>query len=217
MPRDLEMFEVDMPAGGKMHLRDEEEVDFWTTLIERYRRDYRLSKVNDLTQLGTLVLQHLSMYRAQREMSGIAWVTPEGEIGPKLVSVEISMTRMGDLQGTIQRCSREIREIEKSMGIDAKTRQQQGSQTIPDYLGRLKRFGREMGIHISKRTQAYELFVGELRWRVRLEQNGDLEDKAYHDCTPEQILSWCRGELEKLAEIDRRFAHERGKLVVGKL
>ncbi|GAC1529985.1 MAG: hypothetical protein NVS3B1_22060 [Marmoricola sp.] len=213
--QDLDLFDVDLPAGGMMHLRDKEEVDLWTVLSERYRRDYRLSKVNDLTMLGNLLLQHLTMFRAQREMSGVKWVSEDGRT--KLKSVEISDTRMGNLQESVQRASREIREIEKAMGIDAKTRQQAGSQTIPDYLARLKRFGREMGIHISHRTHAYEEFVNELSWRVRLEQNGDTEDKAYHECTPEGILKWTREQLEVLEEVDRKFALEKNKLVLGKI
>lgn len=214
--QDLEMFDVKLPAGGSMHLRDREEVDLWQTLSRRYQRDYRLTKVNDLTMLGTLLLQHLSMFRAQREMSGVQWQEhPDGS--PKLAAIEVKPARMTALGEVVQRASKEIREIERAMGIDAKTRAQQGTQTIPDYLARLKRFGREMGIHISARTHAYELFVNELRWRVRLAQNGDAEDIAYHSCTPEQILGWIDGELERLAEIDRTFAAEKQKLVVGKL
>ncbi len=214
--QDLNMFEVKLPAGGKMHLRDREEVDLWVTLSKKYQRDYRLVKVNDLTMLGTLLLQHLAMFRAQREMSGVQWQEhPDGS--PKLAAIEVKPARMTALGEVVQRASKEIREIERAMGIDAKTRAQQGTQTIPDYLARLKRFGREMGIHISKRTHAYELFVNELRWRVRLAQNGDAEDRAYHEATPDQILKWCREQLEVLEQVDRDFAHEKNKLVVGKI
>lgn len=217
MPRDADMHEVEMPAGGHIQLRDEKEVELWGNLAERYRRDYRLNKVNDLMALGNVLLQSLTAYRAQRVLSG--WVPDIDEDG--LVTgykqAEPSQRQVADAQETIQKASKEIREIEKAMGIDAKTRAASGSQTIPDYIARLKRFGREYGIHISRRVHAYEEFVGELKWRVRLEQNGDPEDKAYHDCTPEGILKWVREELDKLEQVDIDFAQERGKLVVGKL
>jgi hypothetical protein len=62
---------VELPGGGTIHLQSEEEVDRWNTLSESYQRDYKLTKINDLTQLGSLLQQHISMYRAQVGLSGM--------------------------------------------------------------------------------------------------------------------------------------------------
>jgi hypothetical protein len=215
---DPDKLTVDLPAGGQVHLLDLDEVDFWVTLSQRYQADYKLRKVNDLTSLGTLLMLHLTLFRAQRSLSGIEPEYDEdGLFTGNYKRVKVSASAQADLTATISRVSKEIRDNEKGMAIDKRSRDLAGDQDIPNYMARLKKFGREMGIHISKRVIAYELFVNELSWRVRLEQNGDAEDKTYHNATPEGILAWAREELEKLREVDERFAQEKQKLVVGKL
>lgn len=214
---DDSQLEVELPAGGKIHLLDSEEVDLWVTLSQRYQNDYKLKKVNDLTSLGTLLMHHLALFRAQRALSGIQPQYDDEDLFTGIERVKVTPSDAAGYSMEINRSSKEIREMEKVMGIDKKSRDAAGDQDVPNYLKRLKAFGREMGIHISKRVHAYEEFVNELRWRVRLEQNGDPEDKQYEECTPELILRWARGELDKLAEIDKQFAEEKQKLVVGKL
>jgi hypothetical protein len=214
---DPETLEVDLPAGGKMHLLDEE-VDLWTNLSQRYQSDYRLRKVNDLVALGSILMHQLTLFRAQRALSGLVPKYDDDELFTgQFERIKVTQSASQAATQDIARASKEIRELEKSLGIDKKGRDAAGDQDIPTYLRRLKAFGREMGIHISKRVHAYEEFVNELRWRVRLEQNGDPEDKAYHDCTPEGILKWADAQLEHLTEVDKEFAREKGKLVVGKL
>jgi hypothetical protein len=220
----VHMLEVELPGGGTIHLQTEDEVERWRQLSERYRKDYRLSKVNDLTMLDTLLIHQVTLYRAQRAMSGME---PEFEDDPttsgvrvptgRYVKTEIKSASLRQYQDTINTASKEIREIEKAMGIDKKSRDQQGNETVAEWITRLKAVGHEYGIHIANRVKAYEEFAMNLRWRVRLEQNGDAEDRAHHDCTPEGIIKWAREELEKLEEIDRRFAHEKGKLAIGRV
>jgi hypothetical protein len=71
------------------------------------------------------------------------------------------------------------------------------------------------GLHVSKRVTAYEEFVMELRWRVRLNENGDAEDKHYEDCDDAGIIKWARAQLAELEEADKKFASEEGALVIG--
>jgi hypothetical protein len=220
MPRqvDASTLEVDLPAGGKMHLLDTEEVELWVELARRYQKDYKLKKVNDQATLGTILMHHLTLFRAQRGLSGLEPEYDEDDLFTgEFKRVKVSQTASAAYTMEIQRASKEIREQEKVLGIDKRAREAAGDQDIPNYLKRLKAFGREMGIHVSKRVHAYELFVNELRWRLRLEQVGDAEDKTYHNATPEGILKWASEELEKLAEIDKEFAKEKQHLVVGKL
>jgi protein subunit release factor A len=217
------MLEVELPGGGPIHLQTEDEVERWRNLSERYRKDYRLSKVNDLTMLDTLLIQQITLFRAQRALSGME---PEFRPDPiaevevptgQYVKRELKPAERRELQDSITTASKEIREIEKAMGIDKKSRDQQGNETVPEYIARLKAIGHEYGIHVANRVKAYEEFAMNMRWRVRLEEQGDAEDKAHHECTPEGIVTWARRELEKLEEIDRRFAHEKGKLAVGRV
>lgn len=215
---DADALEVDLPAGGRLHLLSIEEVDLWTGMSERYQQEYRLRKVNDLAGLGTILMHQLTLYRAQRGLSGLEPRYDEDEVFTgEFERVKVSQTAAAGYTAEISRASKDIREQEKMLGIDKKSRDAAGDQDIPTYLRLLKQFGREYGIHISRRVHAYEEFVNELRWRVRLEQNGDGEDKQYMECTPDGILKWAREQLEVLAEADRVFAKEKQKLVVGKL
>jgi hypothetical protein len=210
---------VELPGGGTIHLQSEEEVDRWTTLSESYQRDYKLTKINDLTQLGSLLQQHISMYRAQVGLSGMRQEYDEEGLptGKWIKDEDRKPADDKRDQEAMNSASKEIREIEKAMGIDAKSRSQTGDETVRDYVTRLKQAGYDYGIHISERVLAFENFTMELRWRLRLEQNGDAEDKAYEDCTPDGICKWARDELAALETVDREFAHDKGKLVLGRL
>lgn len=215
--------EVELPGGGSIHLQTEDEVERWSSLSERYRKDYRLSKVNDLTNLDTLLIHQITLYRAQRAMSGMepeftTDAASDVEIPTgRYVKQEVKSAQLRQFQDTINAASKEIREIEKAMGIDKKSRDQQGNETLGEYVARLKAIGHEYGIHIANRVKAYEEFAMGMRWRVRLEEVGDAEDRAHHDCTPDGIVKWARKELERLEEVDRRFAHEKGKLAIGRV
>jgi hypothetical protein len=215
---DASTLEVDLPAGGKLHLLDTEEVELWVELARRYQKDYKLRKINDQATLGTILMHHLTLFRAQRGLSGLEPEYDEDDLFTgEFKRIKVTQTASAAYTMEIQRASKEIREQEKTLGIDKRQREAAGDQDVANWISHLKRFGREMGIHIHGRVHAYELFVNELRWRLRLEQVGDAEDRTYHDCTPEGILKWANDELVKLAEIDKEFAAEKQRLVVGKL
>lgn len=211
-------YEVELPAGGVMYLTTPEEVDLWRKSAERYIEDYHLTKTNDLVLLGAILQQQIELFRAQRALNGME---PEldnaGVPSGKYRQIELDADDRAKYVKMLNTASGEIRGLEKSLGIDKVTRESGGAVTIESYLRTLKAAAHERGIHISKRIIAYENFVEELRKRLRMLENLDAEDKAYHDITPERILEWADGELQQLAEVDKKFSRERGKLYVGKL
>jgi hypothetical protein len=48
-------------------------------------------------------------------------------------------------------------------------------------------------------------------------RNLDGEDLAEMRMSPETVLEWAWNELDKLDEADKKFAHEKGRLIVGKV
>ena len=190
-------FRVDLPAGGSLHLNDADEVQLWNESAKRYIDDYGLVKANDLMLLGAILSQGIAMYRAQRELND-----------PK---------KAGSAQNTISKASEQIREIEKALGIDKKSREAGGQHTVGNYVQTLKRAAHEKGVHISKRVKAYESLANELRWRIRLLRNGDDEDRGYHGITEESIIKFAEDELAKLEAEDKRWAREKGRIFVGRL
>ena len=188
---------VALPAGGTLVLQDHEEVVMWNDAMQRYMQDYSLVKANDLILLGAILSQALIMYRAQNEL-----------LDPK---------KAGPAQTRIQKAAEEIRNLEKALGIDKKTREQGGKHTVSDYVTTLKRAAHEKGIRIAERTKAYEAFMMELRWKLRLLRNGDVEDRRHHGLTKDTILAWAEGELARLEEEDKKWAREKGRVFVGRL
>lgn len=192
-------FTVELPAGGTLTLDDAEEVDLWNTATERYLEDYAINKQGDKLLLGAVLSQQLAMFRAQRQMQD-----------PKLRK---------EARKTITEAAAEVRELEKALGIDKKTREAGGQHTVASYVTNLKRAAHEKGIHISARVKAYEKFAMELRQIIRLLRNGDAEDRQYHrDSTSEKtVVEWAEKRLAELEELDKQWARDKGAIALARI
>lgn len=211
-------FMVELPAGGRLHLQTPDEVELWDTALTRYREDYVLQKHNDLVTLGALLQQQIVLFRAQTAINGMVPETDrQGVPTGRYRREEIEGSELAGYQKALTEAAKEMRALEKQLGIDKATRESGGAHTVDNYITTLKRAAHQRGIHISKRTLAYEAFVNDLRWRIRMLFHSDAEDRAYHNITPKSVLQWVEGELVKLEDVDKKFASERGKLYLGKL
>lgn len=210
-------FEVELPAGGSLLLHSLEEVDLWEESAKRYVQDYQLTQQNDLLLLGAILSQQLAMFRAQQRMNGM---TPEldGKGAPtgQYVRKELKVADMGAAQSTIVKASTEIRELEKALGIDKKTREAGGAHNVQNYVQTLKAAARQYGVHLSKRMQKYELMAMEARWRIRLLRNGDAEDRRYHGITEQKVIDWLEEQLVELEKADQEFAREKHRVFIGR-
>lgn len=210
--------EVDLPAGGKLHLQTPEEAELWERTRDRYKSDYSLTKTNDLVLLGAILTQNLAMFRAQQAINGMeAELDGQGVPTGRYKSVKVGVRDASAAQQMVLNAAKEIRELEKALGIDKKTRDAGGGDSIAGYLGSLKIAGRQLGIHITKRTKAYEEFCMEMRWRIRVLDHGDAEDKAHHGISEQSIIEFARQRLGELEEIDKKFAQAKGSVFAGRL
>lgn len=209
-------YEVELPAGGRLHLQNADEVDLWERSHERYVEDYHLSKLNDLVLLGGLLQQQILLFRAQREINGME---PEMDDQGVPTGKWVPMTDpdVGAATQQLTKATEQIRALEKSLGIDKISRESGGQHNLQHYLQTLKRAAHERGIRITERTLAYEKFCKGLQWRIRLLQNGDAEDRRYHNISEQSVLAWADGELKSLEQVDKDFANQKGKLYIGKL
>jgi hypothetical protein len=209
--------EVELPAGGKLALQTVEEVDMWDRTAAKYRGDYALSKTNDLILVGAILTQNLAMFRATQAINGMEPQLNNGVPTGQYVHKPVKATDAAKYQRMILEAAKEIRELEKSLGIDKKTRDAGGGDSIAGYLGSLKIAGRQLGVHITKRTKAYEEFAMEMRWRIRVLRHGDDEDRLHHGITEDSIIGFAETRLAELEQIDKDFANQKGKMFVGKL
>jgi hypothetical protein len=207
--------EVDLPAGGRITLRDADEVDLWETALERYIEDYHLTKTNDLMQLGVLLQFQVAAYRAQRNMNPRPKLDAQGlPTGQMIVPDDRQvMSAMTELT----KASEQVQKIEKLLGIDKSSREAGGQHTVANYITTLKKAAHERGIHIVERNKEVEGFINELSWRLRVLNDADAEDRGYHDIKPETICEWARGEVARIQQMDKDYAATKGKLYAGKL
>jgi hypothetical protein len=211
-------FEVELPAGGRLHLQSDEEVELWENSKDRYIEDYQLAKLNDLVLLGAILQQQIIMFRAQQAMNGMEpEVDGNGLLTGRYTLKKLDTDEVAAATTMMTKASGEVTRIEKVLGIDKVGRESGSAHTLSNYLKTLKDAAHLRGIHVSKRVIAYDEFCNGLRWRLRLMRNGDAEDRAYHDLTPEKVLDWCFNELKTLEQVDKDHAEEFGKLYAGKL
>lgn len=213
-----QVFEVENPAGGKFILRSQEEVDLYEEMAKGYRKDYRLVRQSELVLLGSILSQALMLYRATQEMSGMfpledASGVPTGEYEHK----ELSASSRASLQKIMEGATKEIRDTEKALGIDKKSRDAGNQESVASYISTLKRAAHRMGVHIHERVKKYEEFNMALQWRLRLLRNGDAEDKKYHDISPEKVCEWAEAGLAEIEDFNKEFAKTQSKLFGGKL
>lgn len=203
-------------GGGGLVLQSAEELDRWTTLEAAYRDQYDLRKINDLTNLATLLVQHINLYRAQQSLSGrMPEVDDDDMPTGRYVSRVLKAAEVRAFQEQITNASKEVREIERTMGIDKKSRDSAGDESLKSWITAMKARAHRYGLHVSARTKAYEEFAMELRWRLRLNEIGDAEDKAYENVSDAEVVKWAREQLTTLEEIDRAFAKDEGALILG--
>lgn len=213
-----EGFQVNLPAGGVLHLKTQEEVDMWDRTAAAYVKEYRLSKANDLVALGAILSQNLTLFRAQQRLNGMeAELDQAGVPTGRYKSIQVDAKTLSASQGAITKASIEIRELEKSLGIDKKTREAGGAYNVADYLTNLKKAAHEMGVHISERVKFYEDVMMEARWKIRLLRNGDPEDRQHHDISEAKILDWLEKKLAEAEQVDKDYAADKGKIFLGKL
>lgn len=211
-------FEVDTPAGAKLLLRTEEERDYYNELAKAYMEDYRLHRVSEKVLLSAILAQAINIYRGQIELVGLREKQDNEGVGlGEYEKLKLSPADRSGLQKQIGEATKEIREIEKQLGIDKKSRDAGGAETTADYITMLKRAGHRMGVHINKRVKLYEEFAMQMRWRLRLLRNGDDEDKRYHNISEANICAWAENVLKQLENFDKKFAKDQAKLFAGKL
>lgn len=211
-------FRVQLPQGGELVLKTQDEVDMWERTSAAYVKEYRLTKTNDLVLLGAILSQNLALFRAQQRLNGMepeldAAGVPTG----RYKSIPVDAKTLSSSQSAITKASEEIRNLEKALGVDKRSRESGGAYNVADYLTTLKKAAHEMGVHISERFKAYEDMAMEARWRIRLLRNGDPEDRQHHEVSEEKIIDWLEKKLAELEEVDREYAANKGKAFLGKL
>lgn len=212
-------YRVDLPGGGTFPGQSPDEVDLAEEVTRSYVKEFNITKGSDLQKVADIVVQRILIHRAHQEMSGLQPVfdvrgRPTGEL--KRVD-RPKPNQMSQLQKTVGEAQREIRAIDKSLGVDKATREQGGGESTQDYLRRTKEAGHTYAVHLHESAKACLKLSKECSWRLRLLAGEDEEDRGHHGLTEESFCEWLRGEVAKLEEADKRWAKDKYALFVGKL
>lgn len=211
-------FEVEMPAGGgTMHLHSPEEVELWERLLKGYKEEHNITVASDLVMIGTLLTQQVRLFRGQQLSMGRrvkfeeATSRPTGEyeyVGPEEQS-------KGDTM--VDKASREISRLEDALGISKKARESGGANTIAEYVINAKKFAHEYGIHIVERVTYIEGVLMKAKTMIRILDNLDEEDRAYHNVTEQTIIEFLRRAAEFMEDKDKEWARDKGILFRGSM
>lgn len=211
-------FEVELPAGGKVPLQTIEEVEVFEAARDSYLHDFRIQHHSDKLAIGSLIMMHLEVFRNQQRLNGMeAEVDAAGVPTGRYVKAQMKPTDKTAALSVLLKVQGEIRDAEKALGVDKKTRDAGGQHEVRDYIGEVKSAAEIWGVHLSRRYQAYDAFARALRVKIHMLDNLDAEDLQHENISVDTILGFCRASLERLVEADKKFAAEKGRLIVGRV
>lgn len=211
----LQITVSELPGGGSVALMNIEEIDFFEKLKQRYTDEYPLTKPNDLSRLSQLLMMELTAHRLIKKAGG---QSAKYDAAGQLVGIEVyEPAEVEHAMINLPKVQDEIRKLEVSLRIDKKTREGSSQHEVRNYIETLKRAAHEKGIHLSERYTYYDETFNELSWMLRVFDNADEQDRAYHNISSDSILAYMRERLGKKEEMDKEFAKEKQSLWVGKI
>lgn len=211
----VQIIESSLPGGGVISLMNPQEANFFETLKKRYTKEFALTKPNDLARLSQLLIFELTAHRMTQRLAGhVPQYDSQGQfIGYEVVDAdEIAL-----ITKNLPSVQSEIRSIEQHLRLDKKSREGHGQQEIKEYMETLKRAAKQYGVHLSDRYKKYDEFRNELAWKLRVLDNADSKDKAYHNISEESIIKYMRDFLAEMDDFDKSFAHDKQSVWVGKI
>lgn len=215
---DLHQYEVELPQGGRIPLHSAEEVEVWTSLSDHYIADFQFTKGSDLASLSTILSSQIEVFRAQQRVNGMqVRFTEAGVPTGDYERVFLKPAERAAAVEQLRKASADVRDHEKALGIDKKSRDASGANTIQDYLTTAKQAAHEYGVHITERVKFIEAMAMEVKTKIRILDNADDEDRGYHNIAPDTIIDYMRNQLVEMERLDQVWAKEKGILFRGKL
>lgn len=175
----VDLVEVQLPSGAPFEVLGDEEADRIDHLSEQYTKAFEFSNISDRQDLDRIVAMEVQIYRWNRFISR----------GTDYVGKPVDGV---DLHKRIKEYSNELRQLKKSLGIDAVTRDKaRGEGSVPHYIEMLREKARLFGIHREHQLdRALELW-NQLMSIADVYNNAvdDDERRLIHH-TAEDIITW---------------------------
>lgn len=169
---------VTLPSGGELILLHQTETSFFDDLVNGYNETYKLTNPSDVAELDRLVSAETLCYRWNH------WMTKGTDYDGDEVD-EIELTKR------IKEFSAEIRQIKKSLGIDAVARQKaSGDGSVPQYWQQLVQRAEAFGIHRNNQAAKLQELGNQIIALAVFSRNCTEDEQRRFQVTPDQVLDW---------------------------
>jgi hypothetical protein len=182
---------VTCPAGAKLELMSQDEVNFYNEIAGRYQSDNKFTNISDLLELDRLLMLEVMTYRWS------SWITKGCSYDGSPINPSLSKD--------IQTYSKEIRDVKGAMGIDKKTRESMNASSAAEFIEDLKFRGKEFGIHRDNQIMAAYNLLKEAQGKVTLYRNSTPEERTIFQCHEGDIIDWLEEKFAEFDKIDEAF------------
>lgn len=191
---DEEGIPVILPSGATFPVLTDSEVEYLNDRADRYLSQNHFVNVSDLQDVDRLLILELLAYR-----HGVYLSRGRNYFG--------DVVDDKDLRSSLDRASREIRQVKDQLGIDKKNRDRtRGEDSVPVYIENLLNRAREFGVmREAQLDKALELIMT-LQAQLTLFDNCDDTERRELDLSEHGIVQWVRDVLvPEFNEIDAYF------------
>lgn len=169
------------------------EADYYESRRDRYLADNAFPNVSDLQDMDRLLTFEVMTYR---------WTLWMGQ------GFDYQQLRVdeGTIKRLIEDCSKEIRQIKSSLGIDKATRDKERGESLADYVEKLLQRAKAFGYHRNNQYAEAVTLIFELRSMVLTFDRADEDERHTLGLSEESILEWIRTEMvARWDKIDEAF------------
>lgn len=199
-----ETFYATSPSGSPVPLLCQQEVEFYTSNVDRYESHYSLSNISDLLELDRVLLHELMVHRWGQ------WVL-NGGLDYHGNPVDI------DLNKNIREYSKEIRDLKSGLGIDKKTRELSKGGNTANFINTLLLRAEEFGYHRNEQViEAYTRWK-ELQGLLTLHKNCTPSERSQFKCREIDIMEFIEEKAASLDLIDEKFREEKQRYWIREL
>ena len=123
--------------------------------------------------------------------------------------------KVKEYEDALAKKSTELRGLKKALGIDRTSRQKDSSESLSDYIEKLKQRAKAFGVARDKMGDKSRTLFAELEALVTLHDNCTEDERRTQGVRPEDILEWLRSvAFPESKAIDQHFVEKQQRFWV---
>lgn len=183
---------VSTPTGASVPLLNQDEKDYYERIAQRYLSDNHFTNISDLQELDRVLVLETMSFRWSN------WLLEEQDYFGEPIDVV-------GIQRNLGAYSKEIRDIKKDLGIDKSSRDKDKSDSVADYIEKLRQRAQEFGIVRNEQAVKAITILKEIQGKVQLFLNYDDTERNEFKWHEKDVIDWLISKFEEFDEIDKKF------------